>query len=318
MFEVTSHDFGDVARGAKAEFHFKLKNSYKEDVHISSVRTSCECTTPSITKQTLKTHEEAAIVAKFNTRSHTGNQSASLTVVFDKPYYAEVQLHVNGHIRGDVVFNPGVIAFGAVDEGTVATQKVDIKYAGRSDWQIVDVRSANEFIEVEMTQTERGIGRVAYQLLVRLKADAPAGYLNDQLILVTNDRNSRQIPLVLEGRVVPSITVSPASLSMGTLEPGQEAVKQVVVRGKSPFKIVDITCTDESFQFDVPEEAKTLHVIPVTFTAGQTPGRIVRKIEIQTDQNSESVTTIVVSATVKATTSEPDDDSDGTSDSDSE
>ena len=34
MFKVTSHDFGAVARGSKAEFDFELKNIYKEDIPI--------------------------------------------------------------------------------------------------------------------------------------------------------------------------------------------------------------------------------------------------------------------------------------------
>ncbi len=40
MFETTSHDFGTVARGERAEFEFDLENLYVEDVHIVGVRTS--------------------------------------------------------------------------------------------------------------------------------------------------------------------------------------------------------------------------------------------------------------------------------------
>ncbi len=40
MFETTSHDFGTVARGERAEFEFVLENLYVEDVHIVGVRTS--------------------------------------------------------------------------------------------------------------------------------------------------------------------------------------------------------------------------------------------------------------------------------------
>ena len=45
MFETTKHDFGTVARGAKAEFRFELTNRYLEDVHIAGVRSSCGCIT---------------------------------------------------------------------------------------------------------------------------------------------------------------------------------------------------------------------------------------------------------------------------------
>ena len=38
MFDSTRHDFGSVARDAKAEFRFVLTNIYVEDVHIAGVR----------------------------------------------------------------------------------------------------------------------------------------------------------------------------------------------------------------------------------------------------------------------------------------
>ena len=42
-----------------------------------------------------------------------------MTVYFDKPTYAEVQLQVAGFIRSDVVLQPGEIDFGNVDLGTI-------------------------------------------------------------------------------------------------------------------------------------------------------------------------------------------------------
>ena len=43
MFETTSHDFGNVARGARVEYLFKFQNPYKEDADIIDVRSSCGC-----------------------------------------------------------------------------------------------------------------------------------------------------------------------------------------------------------------------------------------------------------------------------------
>ena len=44
MFKVTEHDFGTVARGAKAEYRFVFENLYMEDVHIAGAYSSCGCT----------------------------------------------------------------------------------------------------------------------------------------------------------------------------------------------------------------------------------------------------------------------------------
>jgi hypothetical protein len=35
MFKVADHDFGSVARGAKAEFSFGFENLFLEDVHVA-------------------------------------------------------------------------------------------------------------------------------------------------------------------------------------------------------------------------------------------------------------------------------------------
>ena len=107
--------------------------------------------------------------------------------MIDAPYYAEVQLSINGYIRNDVVFQPGAVEFGAVDSGQGASVTVSVSYAGREDWEIDDVRSANENFEVELQEKLRSGGRVNYDMIVRLKPSAPPGYIHDQLLIVTND-----------------------------------------------------------------------------------------------------------------------------------
>jgi hypothetical protein len=310
MFKVTEHDFGSVARGSKAEFAFELENKYEEDIHVASVQSSCGCTSPTITKQVLKTWEKSQIIAKFNTRSFVGQRNATLTVVIDRPFYAEVQLAVSGYIRSDVVFNPGEINFGDVDQFQPAEVEVTVSYAGRSDWRIMDVRSANEHFEVELKEVTRENNRVDYRMLVRLAADAPAGHIEDQLTLVSDDTRLNLIPLAVHGRVVSPLSVSPASLFLGVVETGKSVSKQLVVRGKQPFKVVNVKCGDKCFKFETSPDQKKLHFIPVTFTAGEKPGKVTQHIEIATDLGA--VTHCVASATV--TGSRPAEDSESSAD----
>ena len=285
MFETTTHEFGSVARGAKAEYGFVLKNIYLEDIHIASVRSSCGCTTPRIEKQWLKTYEKGAIIAHYNTGSFRGHKSATLTVTIDKPFRANVQLHVSGNIRSDVVFNPGSVQFGSIDEGVSADRKVTVNYTGSSAWKVLDVKSTNPHVAVEVVNRRRGRGRVSYDLLVHLDENAPAGYVKDHLMLTTNNGRTTGIPLLVEGRVVPSITVSPGSLFMGVVTSGEKVTKQLVIRGKKPFRILAIDCDDDSFEFGVPVDnvPKLVHLVPVTFLAGDGAGKVSKTIRIQTD-----------------------------------
>jgi len=284
MFGTTRHDFGSVARDAEAEYAFELSNLYMEDVHIAGVRSSCGCTSPRIAKPWLKTYQKGAIIAAFNTGAFTGHKSATLTVTIDKPHYAQVQLHVSGQIRSDVTLSPGSVQLGSVDQGTPVDRKIAVNYSGYSNWRIAEVKSPNPHITAKAVKTRHG-GRAAYELLVHLDEHAPAGYIEDHLVLVTKGPRAAQIPVRVEGRVLPGVSVSPATLFMGVVEPGQKVTKQLVVRGKRPFRILSISCDDESFEFGATadEMAKPLHLVPVSFVAGENPGKVARKIRIVTD-----------------------------------
>lgn len=296
--QAAFHDFGTVARAAKAEHTFEMVNPFKETVHIASVRASCGCSTPTILKDTLKTWEKGGINVKYNTRTFTGRKRATITVVIDRPFFAEVQLQVKGYIRSDVVFHPGVVQFDSVDEGSKAQTTVAVSYAGRSDWQILDVQSGNTNFEVELDETRRSGGRVDYKLLVTAKKTMPAGYFNDQLVLVTNDVRATKVPLQVQGNVIPGLTVSPASLFLGVVKPGEQVTKTLIVKGKSPFKITKVSCEDGCFEFKPSSEAKNLHLVPVVFTP-EKPGKVAQRIQIETDLGSGSVAACVATATIE-------------------
>ncbi|MGD9722180.1 MAG: DUF1573 domain-containing protein [Pirellulales bacterium] len=289
MFNVTAHDFGTVARGSKAQFRFQVKNIYEEDAHIIKVESSCGCTTPTVTRPDLKTFETGEVVADFNTRDFLGHKTATIRVTFDRPYPAEVQLQISGSIQSDIVLQPGSLDMGSIDVGKGAERKLRVDYLGREPWRIVDVKTLDPHFEVEIAELARVPGKTSYELTVRLTKDAPVGFIRDQLILVTNSTQATELPVDLEGRVISDITIHPSQLFIGVVHPGQRVTKKLVIRGKKPFKIVDVKCADHSFEIDAPKEAKAVHLIPVVFTAGDHPGRIAEKISITTDQGENVV-----------------------------
>ena len=65
MFETTSHEFGALARGSKAEFEFVFTNIYLDDVNVASVRSSCSCAAVRVKEPLLKTYQKGAIIASI-------------------------------------------------------------------------------------------------------------------------------------------------------------------------------------------------------------------------------------------------------------
>jgi hypothetical protein len=146
--------------------------------------------------------------------------------------------------------------------------------------------------------------QIAYSLTVRLKDDAPPGYVHDQLVLVTNDFDTRagRVPVSVEGLVVSALSVRPSALLMYVTETDQPVTRNVVVQGRQPFRIVSARSSDDRFQCKVPTESKTAHVLPVTFTAkpGETsPATISATIRIETDIGGAGAVEVGVSAQMK-------------------
>lgn len=236
-------------------------------------------------KSDLKTFEVGEIVAEFNTKKFIGPKSATITVIFDKPFPAEVALQIQGFIRSDVVLQPGLVDFGTVDVGTVAEKRVVVNYAGRNNWSVLRAK-VPDGLETEIFETARGQGQVSYELLVRLNKNVLPGYIQEQILLVTNDAKNSEIPVDVEVRVVSEISVAPSSLFMGVVQPGQTVTKQLIVRGKRPFRIVGVKCDDASFEIAPDSQLLAIHRVPIVFTAGDKEGKITQQISIETDQGA--------------------------------
>lgn len=263
MFLITNHDFGTVARAAKTEHRFYFNNPYSQPLHVRSVRTSCGCTTPTVETEIVPPGGRGSILAKFNTGTHTGSRAATLTVTFDKPTFAEIQLHVKGYIRSDVVFQPGEATFGNIMQGESKTIEVAIDYAGKPTWQINQVTAGDSFIKVSHSEVSRQNGRIRYNLVVNINGDAPAGPLESELVVHTNDRNLTTVPLKLVANIAPEISVSPQTLSLGDIVQGEPIKQMVVLKGHEPFLIQSIQSDLFTIEAKLAEESKTLHALPL-------------------------------------------------------
>ena len=81
----------------------------------------------------------------------------------------------------------------------------------------------------------------------------------------------------------------PSPLLLGVVSAGEQATRQLVVKAKKPFKVLAARCEDERFKCTVSDEQRPLHLIPVTFTADETPGKVSSKILIEADLASGEV-----------------------------
>ncbi len=272
MFDSTSHDFGVVARGAEVTHKFRIKNLYKEDVQVSNVTTSCGCTAPQFDQTPIKTGEETYVTITMDTNRFQHQKNSTVTVTFGQPRYATVAIPVQVYIRSDVVLTPGSINFGAVAAGTKTDRSIEIAYAGRANWQITKVVTGDPNVEAKIVPLpgNPAAGTVNYRLDVSLMPGTPIGNLRKQLTLVTDDATGGEIPVIVQARVEGDVTITPSVVQLGTVGPGADTTKTVLLRSNKPFVIEKVECDSNRQAFRMPalgKEAKPVHVLSLAFTA---------------------------------------------------
>lgn len=281
LFQETSHDFGTVARAAKTEYRFQFENPYSQPIHVRSVRTSCGCTTPIVETEIVPPGGQGVILARFNTGTHSGARAATVTVTFDKPSFGEVQLHVKGYIRTDVVFQPGEVNFGSVSQGEGKSMDVVLDYAGKPTWEITRIQCDESCIKLEKEEKSRKNGRIQYAIKVRLDENAPSGPIESEIVIYTNDRNLTTVPLKLTANVMPEISIHPSLFSLGDIAIG-ESIKQVLVlKAQQPFRVLSIKSEEFKIQHgELAEQPKALHTLPIQLQTeskggfGESKGRV--------------------------------------------
>jgi hypothetical protein len=96
-FETTDHDFGTITEGGDGTFEFIFKNTGKEPLILSNVRSSCGCTVPEWPKEPIMKGNKGKIKVSYNTRI-TGPFSKSITV-YSNAEEAPVVLIIKGKVE---------------------------------------------------------------------------------------------------------------------------------------------------------------------------------------------------------------------------
>jgi hypothetical protein len=289
MVAAKKINFGVIATGSEAKKLIEVKNVYSVVVHISNVSTTCGCSAATTGKQTLQPGESTHVEVEMNTQTYSGRKDPSLIIKFDSPRFAEVRVPIAVYIRTDIVMSPGKLKFGDIDVGSQGTAVVDIAYAGRSDWNIVDIKFGNKNMKATLSPPQHSAGLVRFKLTMTLNGSAKAGTVRDLVTIVTNDKINPYVPLMVDGRVLSEFSVVPRAIDVGVVAAGKTAMKQIVVKGRTPFTIESVDCEGmaDCFKATIGKDARVIHSVPIEFVAPNRPGRFSEQLIVKIDGRQE-------------------------------
>ena len=292
LFREMNHDFGSVPRGSKVRHEFLIINRFQEPITVLDVRASCGCTTGRSSASLVPPGTSATINAEMDTRNFVGRKATVLYVnlVSASGKQAEIRLGVASTILSDIVFNPGTIDFGTISRGNPALQTMTIDRIGQPAWRVEKMISACQAIDASLVETVRDGEHVSYTLKVAIKPDAPAGFLRDEIRLVTNDPESATFPIQVDGLIRGDLTASPAVLSMGKVDSSESIQGKFIIRSAKPFRIVNIQGAGDGFQALLDDAtSKPVHFVTINYISNQSlvQGDLRRVFRLQTDLANE-------------------------------
>ena len=289
-----NQDFGVVPHGAQLFHRFALTNLYAVRMEITSITPGCGCVTATASKRVLEPRETATIDVNMDARRFTGPKAVIVRVTVGPEFTSSADLKVEAVSRADVVFNPGDVAFGAVDHGQATSQSVEVEYAGPLDWHITElVVGKDQPFEAALSESYRKPGKVGYQIKVTLKAAAPPGPVRETLYLKTNDPSSPTLPMQVSGEVQAQLSVSPTKLNLGGVRVGETVLKRVVLRSGKAFRVTGVDGTGDGVALD-SEPGQAAPVQTLTFKCQlAAAGDFKRELKIKTDVQDDPVTVTV-------------------------
>ncbi len=149
------YDFGEVTAGVAVTHTFILTNVGDAPLTITSVRTSCGCTTTALSKTTLQPGESVKLTATFDSTHYSGRVGKSIYVESNDPDTPKLVLVITGTVKRGEPYN---------------ISAADLNYLF---YVLIDLRSPKEYAAAHLL----GAINIPYDQLSDWKDKLPKGVL---------------------------------------------------------------------------------------------------------------------------------------------
>ena len=245
-----AHDFGTVARGSLLRYAFPLVNRSDQEIRINNWRPMCGCTNVNVGAKVIPPGTQTTIEVTVDTTKFSGPKPSGLTLIFERPTFANVDLRTSCFIRSDIVTNPGLVDFGIFRRtGQMPSATLTVTYAGgRPDWDVVKMKTHSANVTAKGEPIRTVDGQVNFTLTATLEPGVPNGYFKDEITLVTNDPTTPTIPIAVVANIQSAVALTPSIINFGQVRPGQSVSKTVLVRSSQAFSITDLKASQDELQ----------------------------------------------------------------------
>lgn len=299
---VILQDFKVLPKGTVKTYRFKMTNIYDVPMQVMEPKPNCGCVTVLEYTGVMKPLYTGYIDIKVDTSRVDGAKEIKLPVQFKgrdprtgQPFESVADLEVRVVSRADIAVNPGAFNFGQVPAGQKGTASVVVSYAGaQPNWAFTEIGLRKELFDHDIQKVNVRGARVAYQVTLTLKPDAPAGYLDEHIELKTNEPGGQGVvSLAVRGQVQPALgVVGGDHRKLGGVEVRQKLEHKVMIQADRPFKVTAVDGQGDGITVPIlPVPANKTQVITVTFVP-EKPGPVKKTLTVKTDMDKSVTLTV--------------------------
>ena len=152
-WETTSYEF-EAALGQKSvTARFPFANRSRQTVTITSVRSSCGCTTPTLDKKVYKPGEEGVIEAKFSFGSRRGRQAKHIYVHQTNGESEVTKLTIKGEIPVEMRVKPHFLRWKTGERPS--TKRAEIRISRGVQIDKLEAVCGEDVFEVTLKRDEK-------------------------------------------------------------------------------------------------------------------------------------------------------------------
>jgi len=257
--ESSVYDFGKIELMAPMEHTFQFKNDSPEALQIKKA----QLTPPLIvTRMTSRVEPGAtgSVTVRLQQPREKGDFKGSIVLNFKDERATPVIFWAMGELVAAIEFDPFAAFYVSAQRGEEKTASIEISNHDVDPFEIVNVLHNSWSFTTEVETLEPGR---RFRLTLRMKADAPAGQTEDEITLVTSNRDHPFLKVVAHTTINERVYALPREVDFETINvPNIKARLQDVASFSRSFTVYQSGGDDFkvfSVQTDVPFLRLTTH-----------------------------------------------------------
>ena len=227
------HDFGVISAGTNIIHEFILKNVSQENLLVSDVVSSCNCTTGLTSTKEIRPQDNLQLKVSFMAPMQHGAVNQDIQVYLASKgsgkQYVPVKLVMKGRLFLPFEVVPDRVFFEKVPFGESRFREINVRKRTEETVSLKGVKTDSEHIQAEVISTPTVDGGT--KVGVTLSPNARIGRLKANIVWDYTYRDKpMQLRIPVTAMILGDFQVLPKQIFFGTVPSGKETTKAVILR----------------------------------------------------------------------------------------